>query len=128
MSRKLVWFYNLLLLGFFAGVLIAINPALAAAPIAFSAMFLGALFIIQFIDWALSKVVSAHKLVAGVPAVIGLFFLFTGLATVAWGLFAVLLTVGSFAAQRSRKVKPTSVALPDKIEPGDIPAAARRVA
>lgn len=128
MSRKLVWFYNLLLLGFFAGVLIAINPALAAAPIAFSAMFLGALFIIQFIDWALSKVVSAHKLVVGVPAVIGLFFLFTGLATVAWGLFAVLLTVGSFAAQRPRKVKPASVALPDKIEPGDIPAAARRVA
>lgn len=128
MSRKLVWFYNLLLLGFFAGVLIAINPALAAAPGGFSAVFLVALFVLQFIDWGLSKVIAAHKWVVGVPAVIGLFFLFTGLATVAWGLFAVLLTVGSFAAQRPRKVKPEPVAMPDKIEPGDIPAAARRVA
>ena len=128
MSRKLIWFYNLLLLGFFAGILVAINPALVAAPISFSVVFLGALFVIQFIDWALSKVVSAHKWVVGVPAVIGLFFLFTGLATVAWGLFAVLLTVVSFAAQRPRKVKLVPVAMPDKIEPGDIPSAARRVA
>lgn len=128
MSRKLVWFYNLLFLGFFAGVLFVTNPALVAAPVGFSAVFLVALFIIQFIDWALSKVIAAHKWVVGVPAVIGLFFLFTGLATVAWGLFAVLLTVGSFVAQRPRKVKPSHVVLPDKIEPGDIPAAARRVA
>lgn len=125
MSRKLIWFYNLLLLGFFAGILVAINPALVAAPIGFSVVFLGALFVTQFIDWALSKVVSAHKWVVSVPAVIGLFFLFTGLATVAWGLFAVLLMVVSFAAQRPRKVKLAPVAMPDKI---DIPAAARRVA
>lgn len=128
MSRKVIWFYNLLLLGFFAGVLVAINPALAAAPIGFSVVFLGALIILQFIDWALSHVVSAHKWVVGVPAVIGLFFLFTGLATVAWGLFAVLLMVVSFAVQRPRKMKLVPVAMPDKIEPGDIPAAARRVA
>lgn len=121
MSRKLIWLYNLVFMMAIVFMLAFLNPALAGAPVGFAFLFLAGLAVIQFIDWALSKVVAAHKWVVGVPAVVGMFFLFTGLAHAAWGVFAVVLLVIAFARQRPRKV-------PVVIPPQGVEGAARHVA
>lgn len=121
MTRKRIWFYNLFFLAGLSVMLTVINPAIAGAPVGFTFLFLAGLAVVQLVDWALSKVIAAHKWVVGVPAVVGLFFLFTGLAHAAWGVLAVLLVIVALSTQRPRKV-------PVVIPPQGVEGAARHVA
>ena len=128
MSRKLIWAYALVLLVFFSGMLLVRNPAYAVTPIGFSIAFLGALAVFQIADYGLSLATRRHKPIMLVVALPVMFLGFTAMATAAWGILALLLTIIAFSANRPRKSAPVAVNLPEKVEPGDIEGAARRVA
>lgn len=105
MSRKMIWCYTLLLLGVFAGLLLVINPAIAATPVGFSIVFLAGLGALQLADWITAYGVTRHRRLVAISGIFLMAALFTAMGAPAWSGFSTFLIILAFGTHYATRKK-----------------------